>query len=83
MRRIEESEFRILSARRAFNLMRDKLFDRVFALKVRAFNRNYRNAEIDMHFSLSTELTALAVFLESLATQSVHVLNVRLDRGEI
>ena len=81
--RMTEGEFRLISARRAFDLLRDKLFERVFALRVRRFNQSYRNAEIDMHFSISTELTPLRTFLEILARDSLHVLNVRLDRGEI
>lgn len=81
--RMTEGEFRLISARRAFTLLREKLFERVFALRVRRFNQSYRNAEIDMHFSISTELTPLRTFLEILARDSLHVLNVRLDRGEI
>jgi len=81
--RMGEGEFRLISARRAFNLVRDKLFERVFALRVRRFNQSYRNAEIDMHLSISRELTPLRTFLEILSRDSLHVLNVRLDRGEI
>jgi len=81
--RMTAGEFRLLSARKAFNLLQAKLFDRVFALKVRRFNQSYKNAEIDMHFSISQELTPLRAFLEILARDSLHVLNVRLDRGEI
>ena len=81
--RMTEGEFRLLSARKAFNLLQAKLFDRVFALKVRRFNQSYKNAEIDMHCSISQELTPLRTFLEILARDSLHVLNVRLDRGEI
>jgi len=80
--RITQGEFRILSARRAFKLLTDRLFDRVFALRVRGFTRSYGRAEIDMHFSMSQELTPLPVFLQML-TQTLYALNVRLDRGEI
>lgn len=83
LHRMTEGEFRLISARRAYNLLRDKLFERVFALKVPRFNQSYRHAEIDMHFSISQELTPLRTFLEILARESLHVLNVRLDRGEI
>ena len=64
-------------------LLRDLLFDRVFAVRVPRFNQNYRNAEIDMHFSISQELTPVATFLEILDRDSLQVLAVRLDRGEI
>ena len=83
LNRMTEGEFRLLSARKAFTLLQAKLFDRVFALKVKRFNQSYKNAEIDMHFSISLELTPLRAFLEILARDSLHVLNVRLDRGEI
>lgn len=46
-------------------MLRDQLFDRVYAVRVRAFARNYRNAELDMHFSLAQDLTPLKVFLAS------------------
>ena len=43
----------MLSARRADKLLRELLFDRVFALRMRGFARVFGRAEIDMHFSLS------------------------------
>lgn len=81
--RISQGDFRVISARRAYNLLREKLFDRVFALRQRGFTRAYANAEIDMHFSLSKEMTPLAEFLAMFAQESLQVLAVRLDRGEI
>lgn len=36
-----------------------------------------------MHFSISQERTPVAAFLEILDRDSLHVLAVRLDRGEI
>lgn len=83
LNRMTEGEFRLISARRAFALLRDLLFERVFAVRVPRFNQNYRNAEIDMHFSISQELTPVATFLEILDRDSLQVLAVRLDRGEI
>lgn len=47
----------VLSARRADNLLREKLFERVCAVRVRAFARDYRSAELDMHFSLAQDLS--------------------------
>ena len=80
---IEHAEWRVLSARRADILLREKLFDRVYAVRVRAFARNYRNAELDMHFSLKEDLTPLEDFLESLKSHGLHGLTARLERGLI
>ncbi|MGH9199047.1 MAG: hypothetical protein ACRD1T_25380, partial [Acidimicrobiia bacterium] len=80
---VRAATFRVLSARRAYQLMRDKLFERVHALKIRAFNRVFRNAEIDMHFSLSTEMIGFDEFLHLLADRGPLELALRLDRGEI
>lgn len=41
---IRSSKWFVLSARRAEQLLREKLFDRVYALRVRSFARNYRAA---------------------------------------
>jgi hypothetical protein len=64
-------------------LLRDKLFDRVFAVRVPRFARNYRNAEVDMHFSLVQDLTLLKDFLTSARERGLHGLAVDLERGEI
>lgn len=72
-----------MSARRAAAVMRDKLFERVYAVRVRAFARNYRNAELDMHFSLTHDLTPLADFLKSARERGIHGLAVDLERGVI
>lgn len=82
-RKIRESEFRAISARRAYDLMREKLFDRVHALRLRGFNRLFRGAEINMHLSLSTEMIAYTDVLRLLADRGPVELAVRLDRGEI
>jgi hypothetical protein len=42
---IHAADWYALSARRADRLLRDELFDRVSAVRARAFARNYRNAE--------------------------------------
>lgn len=80
---IEAAEWYALSARRAARLLREKLFERVYAVRVRAFARNYRNAELDMHFSLAQDLTPLKVFLTSARERGLHGLAVDLERGEI
>lgn len=80
---IEAADWYALSARRAARLLRDKLFERVYAVRVRAFARNYRNAELDMHFSLRHDLTPLKAFLTSARERGLHGLAVDLERGEI
>lgn len=82
-KQIENAEWRILSARRAGNLLRENLFDRVYALRVRAFARNYRGAEVDMHFSISKELTPLHEFLGLIKEHGLQGISTRLERGEI
>ena len=82
-RRISASEFRVLSASRAERLVKEKLFERVFALRQRGFTQAFRNAELDMHFSLARELTPVREFLSIVAAESPQRLTVLLDRGEI
>ena len=80
---VRAAQFRVISARRAYQLMRDRLFERVHALKIRNFNRVFRNAEIDMHLSLSGEMVGFNDFLRLLADRGPLELAVRWDRGEI
>jgi hypothetical protein len=80
---IAESEFRVLSAARAEHLLKNKLFERVFALRQRAFTKTFRNAELDMHFSLRQEMVPVRDFLATVASESPQRLTVLLDRGEI
>lgn len=80
---IREAEWRVISARKADTLLRDLLFDRVFAVRVRGFNRHYRNAEVDMHFSKSQDLTGLHDFLQLLQDSGVQGLASHLERGTI
>jgi hypothetical protein len=80
--RIQASEFRALSARRADRLLRDLMFERVHALRLRGFNRTFRGAEINMHLSLSREMIAFTDFLRFLADNGVLQLTVSLDRGD-
>lgn len=80
---IRQSEFRVISARRADRLLKEKLFERVHALRLRGFNRTFRGAEINMHLSFASEMMAFSDFLQVLATTGVQGLSVRLERGEI
>jgi hypothetical protein len=82
-REIAAAAWRILSARKADQLLRERLFERVYAVRVRAFARNYRNAEVDMHFSLSQDLTRLSEFLQLLKDRGLHGLTGHLERGLI
>lgn len=80
---IHRANWYVLSARRAFSLLRETLFERAYALRVRAFARNYKNAELDMHFSLRNDLTPLSEFLRVLRDDGLHGLVARLERGTI
>lgn len=79
---IARADWFILSARRAHNLMRDKLFERVFALRVRNFARIFRGAELDMHFSLKGDLTPLRTYLKVLRESGYPRVTTLLERGE-
>jgi len=80
---VRQSEFRAISARKADKLLRQKLFERVHALRLRGFNRLFRGAEIDMHLSLSSEMISFDDFLRILGEHGVPGLSVRLERGEL
>lgn len=79
--RIKAAEWRVISARRAKQLLLDKLFERVYAVRERSFARRYPRAEVDMHFSLSQDLTPLKDFLQMARDHGLHGLAVRLERG--
>jgi hypothetical protein len=80
---IGRAKWHVFSARRAEEVMKEKLFERVFALRTRAFNRAYRNAEIDMHLSFSQDMISLERFLEMIATEGHFKLAGMLERGTI
>ena len=80
--RMPEGEFRVISAEEANRLLREKLFEGVHALTVKSFTRTFRNAEVDMHFSLSAELTPVRAFLKALLSDSPQKFAVRLYRGD-
>ncbi len=66
---LARTRWRVLSAQRAVRLLRDKLFERVFAVRIRNFAQAWRNAELDMHFSLSEDMTPLEDVLDVLARE--------------
>lgn len=80
--RIQSADWYILSARRAEKLLHEKLFERVFAMTVRNFTRMFPGAELDMHYSLSQDLTPLRTFLSTLKGGGSHKITTLLERGE-
>jgi hypothetical protein len=81
--RIRNALWRVLSARRADLLLREKLFDRAYALRVPRFTMNYAGAELDMHFSISGDLHPLEDMLRILRDDGLHGLSVYLERGTL
>lgn len=81
--KLEAANWRALSAKRANRLLRDLLFERVYAVRVRGFAQNYRNAELDMHFSLNRDLTGLRDFLQVYKDGGLVLLTSKLSRGDI
>ena len=79
---ILNADWYILSARRADRLVRELLYKRVFALSVPSFTRAYRGAEVDMHLSLSADLTPLRDFLHTLREGGHAVVVSKLERGD-
>lgn len=80
--RMPEGQFRLISAMKAYKLLGEKFFERVQALTLKGFTRRFRNAEVDMHFSLSQELTPVRTFLELVMRESPQKFAVRLYIGD-
>lgn len=80
--KIEKADWYILSARKAHLLLKEKMFERCFALVVKSFAKNYSNAELDMHFSLSQDLVPLTEFLRVMRESGLHKVTVMLERGD-
>lgn len=80
--RMEHGSWHVLSARRADNLLRKLLFERVYALRIRGFAQQFRGAELDMHFSLSQDLTPLDNYLHTLRESGYPMVTTLLERGE-
>ena len=78
-----QAEWRVISARRADKLLRDLLFERAYALRVRAFAQNYRGAELDMHFSVAADLHPLQELFDTLREHGMPGLVSRLERGSL
>jgi len=80
--RIRKAQWYVLSARKADKLLREFLFERVFALRTRNFSRQFRGAELDMHFSLSKDMTPLSKYLETLRESGYPRVTTLLERGD-
>lgn len=79
--RIRNADWYVLSARRADNLLHERLFERVYALRVPGFTRQFGGAEVDMHFSLSMDLVNLPEFLRVLRADGQGKITAMLERG--
>ena len=81
--RIDAARWRVISARRADRLLHELLFERVYAVRVRAFASNYGRAEVDMHFSIRNDLTSLEDMLELLRDHGLQGLTARIERADL
>lgn len=79
--RIRAAGWYVLSARRADNLLKAKLFERVYALRIPGFVHQFGRAEIDMHFSLREDLMPLRAFLDMLRDEGQTKIASLLERG--
>lgn len=78
---LANATWRVFSARRAEKLLREKLWERVFAVRTRNFTQAFRNAELDMHFSLSVDMTPLEDLLTILAKEGSQAIVGRCTAG--
>jgi hypothetical protein len=80
--RIANANWYVLGARKAEKLLRALLFDRVFALRTPGFARQFGSAELNMHFSLSRDMTPLVKYLETLRDAGYPKVTTLLERGD-
>ncbi|MBI2767656.1 MAG: hypothetical protein HYX53_17300 [Chloroflexi bacterium] len=80
---IAQADWFVLSARRAEALLKEKLFERAYALRIRGFARVFGGAELDMHFSLSDDLMPLSEFLAILRDEGVAKGITMAERGAV
>lgn len=78
---VHSADWFILSARRADHLVHQLLYERVYALRIPRFTQQFRSAEVDMHFSLSKDLTPLRDFLTMLRNEGHAKVVTMLERG--
>lgn len=79
---LRNAQWFVLSARRADRLLREKLFERVYALRIRNFSRVFGGAEIDMHFSLTEDLIPIEQFFETVHEAGLHKITTMFERGD-
>jgi hypothetical protein len=79
----ERGRWFIFSARRAHEIMKERLFERVFALEQRGFNKSFKNAEIDMHLSFSNDMMPVKEFLAQSKKLSAAQIYSMIERGTI
>ncbi len=82
LEQILRADWYVLSARRADKLLRELLFERVFALRMRSFARVFGRAELDMHFSLAKDLIPLKQFLATLREGGPQRVTTLMERGD-
>jgi len=80
---IRNAKWYVLSARKADKLLRELLYERVYALKIRGFAQQFRRAEVDMHFSLSNDLVPLERFFNILRDEGQTMIASMMERGTI
>lgn len=66
---VRATEWRIISARKAHDLVKSLFEKRIYALTVRNFTRRYSNAEVDMHFSMKDDLIPVMDFWHTLKVE--------------
>lgn len=81
-KRLATAQWYVLGAKKADKLLRELLFERVFALRTRNFSRQFRGAELDMHYSLSRDLTPLETYLDMLRDAGYPRVTTLLERGD-
>lgn len=80
---LESADWQVLSARRADLLVREKLYDRIFALRVPRFAQAFRGAELNMHFSVTNDMVPLREFLQTLKLDGHPKVATMIERGLI
>jgi hypothetical protein len=80
---IRKADWYVLSARKADKLLRELLFERVFAMKIRGFAQQFRGAELDMRFSLKKDLVTFKDFLRTLKDEGQTKMASLLERGTL
>lgn len=81
--RIRSAQWYVLSARKADKLLRELLFERVYALRIPGFVHAFGAAEIDMHFSLKKDLVPLREFLRLVRDETPAKVASLLERGTV